>query len=184
MKYIITNKQYNLILESYLEENLLKVPELSFFANDWEILQVVLKRKGNPKYYIDGDLNLKDSDIESLGNLVRVEGDLELKSVKIKTFEDLVRVDGNLDLIGLDMKSFGSLKYVGGNVSLFLTSTDSVGDLEYVEGNLDLGHTQINSLGNLKYVGGDLDLVRTPLAWRTTKNEIKSKVKVGGNIHL
>jgi len=49
---------------------------------------------------------------------------------------------------------------------------------------LDLMNTSIKSLGNLEYVGDYLDLRNTPLSKITTKEEIRAKVKVGGDIYL
>jgi hypothetical protein len=165
MKYIITNKQYNLLMESSEEEeNLLKVPDFSWFANDWNILQAYLKSKGTPRYYVDGNLDLKNTDIESLGNLVRVEGDLELYESKIE--------------------SLGNLEYVGGYLGLYKTKIKSLGDLKYVGKDFNLSSTKIKSLGNLKYVGGTLYLMGTSLSNTTTKQEIRSKVAVKGNIYL
>jgi hypothetical protein len=142
MKYIITNKQYNLILESSEEEKLLNVPDFSFFANDWNILQLYLKSEGNPRYYVDGNLNLQNLDIKSLGNLVGVEGNLNLWASKIESLENL----------------------------------------EFVGGYLYLINSRIKSLGNLEYVGGNLYLGNTLLPRITTKDEIRSKVNVVGNI--
>jgi hypothetical protein len=165
MRYLITNKQYNLLMESSEEEEkLLKVPELSFFANNWEILQAYLKSKGNPRYYIDGNLNLFGSDIKSLGNLVRVKG--------------------NLNLWGTNITSLGNLEYVGGDLDLFNTDIESLGNLVRVEGDLNLFKSKIESLGNLEYVGGYLGLKNTPLSKTTTKKEIRSKVDVLSDIYL
>ena len=99
MKYIITKKQYNLILESSEEEKLLKVPDLSFFANNWDVLQAYLKSEGNPRYYVDGNLDLRNSDITSLGNLIRVEGFLDLEETNIKSLGNLKYVGGYLHLV-------------------------------------------------------------------------------------
>jgi hypothetical protein len=164
MKYIITNKQYNLLMESSDEEKLLKVPDFSFFANDWDVLQAYLKSKGNPRYYIDGNVNLIESDIISLGNLVRVEGYLDLRSTNIT--------------------SLGNLEYVGGDLDLFNTDIESLGNLVRVEGDLNLFKSKIESLGNLEYVGGYLGLKNTPLSKTTTKKEIRSKVDVLSDIYL
>jgi hypothetical protein len=160
MKYIITNKQYNLLMESSEEgEKLLRIPDFSLFVNNWDVLQAFLKSKGNPRYYIDGNLNLKYSNIESLGNLVRVKGNLNLWGSNIESLGNLVRVDGWIELAK--------------------SKIESLGNLEYVEDNLILFRSNIKSLGNLKYVGGDLDLRVTPLSKITTHEEIRAKVKVG-----
>jgi hypothetical protein len=164
MKYIITNKQYNLLMESSEEEKLLRIPDFSLFANNWDVLQAYIKSKGNPRYYIDGNLDLHSSEIKSFGNLVRVEGNLVLSYAEIK--------------------SLGNLEYVGGNLLLYRSSIKSLGNLEYVGNLLNLRNTPIESLGKLEYVGGDLSLVNTPLSKTTTEEEIRSKVDVDGDIYL
>jgi hypothetical protein len=87
------------ILREQEEEKLLKIPSLKFFNNDWNILQKYLEFRGNPKYSIGGDLDLREMDIESLGNLVRVDGDLNLFGNK-------------------NLQSLGNLEYVGGHLHL------------------------------------------------------------------
>jgi hypothetical protein len=96
MKYIITNKQYNLIKES--EELILRIPNLSLFDNDWNLLQRYMEKKGNPKYSIEGDLRLSETQIESLGNLQSVGGYLDLRGTPIKSLGNLQSVDGYLNL--------------------------------------------------------------------------------------
>ena len=142
MKYLITNKQFNLLMESN-EDKILMLPDQDRIGG-WNILQQLLEKKGNPRYGIRGDLNLRGSSVKSLGNLERVEGDLDLYDTSIK----------------------------------------SLGNLEYVGGFLDLYGSYIKSLGNLEHVGGDLFLEYTPLSKTTTEKEIRSKIKVVGDIRL
>jgi hypothetical protein len=87
------------ILREQEEEKILKIPSLKFFNNDWNVLQKYLEFRGNPKYSIGGDLDLREMDIESLGNLVRVDGDLNLFGNK-------------------NLQSLGNLEYVGGHLHL------------------------------------------------------------------
>jgi len=98
MKYIITNKQYNLIKES--EELILSIPTFSLFDNDWNLLQRYMEKKGNPKYSIEGDLSLYRIPIKSLGNLQSVGGYLNLYGAKIKSLGNLQSVGGDLHLNG------------------------------------------------------------------------------------
>ena len=79
MKYIISERQYKLLTE---EDEVFKLPSIDYFG-DWEIVQKFLERRGNPPYSIDGDLDLRKYDIESLGNLQSVGGDLDLEGTKI-----------------------------------------------------------------------------------------------------
>ena len=174
------------VLREQEEEKLLKIPGFRFFNNDWNILQKFLESQGNPRYSIGGDLNLRDSDIKTLGNLVRVEGDLDLSESDIKSLGNLEYVGGWLNLNGTNVKSLGNLVRVEGNLRLQLCKNlQSLGDLEYVGGWLDLAFCQnLESLGNLKYVGGVLDLVHTPLSEKYTEDDIRKMVKVVGVIDM
>ena len=116
-------------------EKLLKIPYAVF--NDWNLLQQFLERRGNPRYELVGDVDLRyREDIFDLGNLVRVYGDLYLEESSIE--------------------SLGNLQYVGGNLRLDGTSIKSLGNLKYVGAYLDLRYTPIKSLGNIEYVGEEI----------------------------
>jgi len=82
------------VLREEQEEQILKIPSLKFFNNDWNILQKFLESQGNPRYSIGGNLSLSEAKIETLGNLVRVEGNLDLYGNK--SFQSL----GNLEYVG------------------------------------------------------------------------------------
>ena len=97
MKYIITESQYNLLLEEDKEQKVLELPGLDYFGS-WDILQKFLERRGNPLFSIDGDLDLRKSDIRSLGNLVSVSGNLDLTHSSIKSLGNLESVGGHLYL--------------------------------------------------------------------------------------
>ena len=130
----IENIIRRVLREEQEEEKLLKIPSLKFFNNDWSILQKFLESQDNPRYSIGGNLDLREMDIESLGNLVRVGGWLDLSSSGII--------------------SLGNLEYVGGFLDLKYTDIKTLGNLERVEGNLDLFDSRtLQSLGNLEYVG-------------------------------
>jgi len=92
------NQQYNLIKES--EESILRIPTLSLFDNDWDLLQRYIEKKGNPKYSIEGVLNLHGTPIKSLGNLQSVGGYLDLHGTPIKSLGNLQSVGGDLYLRG------------------------------------------------------------------------------------
>ena len=159
MKYIITERQYKLLTE----EKILKL-DFDVFNNDWDVLQRFLERKGYPPYEIIGNLDLYNTNIESLGNLKSVGGYLDLRFSKIE--------------------SLGNLQSVGGNLNLKHTNIESLGNLQSVGGYLYLGYTNIESLGNLQSVGGDLFLENTPLSKRITKSEIRNQVEVENNIYF
>jgi hypothetical protein len=179
MKYIITESQYKLLTE----DNILRL-DFNTFDKDWNILKLFLDKKGNPPYKIIGDLDLKDSRIESFGNLKHVDGNLSLKGSHINSLGSLKSVKGNLDLFQSHIESLGNLKHVAGDLILKGSYINSLGDIQYVGGNLDLFHSDIESLGNLQYVGGDMDLSLTPLARKITRSEIENRVEVGGVIRL
>jgi hypothetical protein len=128
------------VLREEQEEQILMIPGFRFFNNDWNILQKFLESQGNTKCSMVGDMDLRNTDIKSLGNLVRVEGSLDLNHSNIE--------------------SLGSLEYVDGYLSLyFCENLESLGNLEYVDGDLYLDADYIKtleSLGNLNYVGGSL----------------------------
>jgi hypothetical protein len=168
MKILVTESQYNRILREEKEQKIFRVPGLDFFHENrweaWKILQKVLEARGNPPYTIDGDLVLRDTPIESLGNLTSV--------------------GGNLDLSFTPIESLGNLQSVGGSINLYNTQIESLGNLKSVGGLLDLRDTPIESLGNLTSVGGYLYLRKTPLSINYTKEEIRQMVDVGGEIFM
>ena len=109
MKYIITENQYERLAQ---EEKILELPGLAYFNNDWNLLQEYLKRKGNPKYSIMGDLDLDGTSIESLGNLTSVEGYLNLYNSSIESLGNLTSVGGDLDLVGTSISKKYSEKEI------------------------------------------------------------------------
>jgi hypothetical protein len=163
MKIIITESQYRRLIEQE-EPEVLHIPSLKYFNNDWNFLQEYLESEGNPPYTIDGDLDLYKTNIESLGNLQSVGGDLNLYASNIK--------------------SLGNLHSVGGHFNLFETKIESLGNLRSVGGWLDLRGTKIESLGNLRSVGGWLYLRKTPISRKYSEKEIRQKVQVGGDIYM
>jgi len=153
------------ILKEYEEEEkILVVPSLKYFGDDWNALRLFLKSKGNPKWKLLDDLNLRNTQIESL--------------------ENLQSVGGNLNLSDTEIKSLGILQSVGGNLGLGNTSIESLGNLQYVGDGLYLGNTPIESLGKLQSVGGNLYLNFTPLSKKYTEEEIRQMVDVKGNIYM
>ncbi len=78
MKIVISESQYKRLIETEEEQEVLHIPSLKFFNDDWFQLQEFLETKGNPLYSIKGDLDLEKTPVESLGNLTSVGGDLNL----------------------------------------------------------------------------------------------------------
>ena len=114
MKILVTESQYNRILKEEEEQKVLHIPSMKFFNNDWDLLQKFLKLKGNPPYTIGGDLDLRETQIESLGNLQSVGGKLDLEGTPIQSLGNLTSVGGYLDLSYTPIESLGNLKSVGG----------------------------------------------------------------------
>jgi hypothetical protein len=164
MKIVISESQYKRLIETEEEQKVLRIPSLKFFNDNWFQLQEFLEKKGNPPYSIGGNLDLRKTPIESLGNLQSVGGDLDFRDTSIEFLENLTSVGGDLDLYNTPIKSLGNLTSVGGY--------------------LDLQVTYIESLGNLQSVGGDLYLYETPISKKYSEKEIRQMVSVGGGIHL
>ena len=162
MKYIITESQHKRLFEE--EQKVLHIPDIKIFGNDWDILQRFLELRGNPPYSLGGNLNLRDTPIESIGNLTYV--------------------GGFLYLVGTPIKSLGKLTSVGGDLNLYETPIKSLGNLTSVGGDLYLQGTPIKSLGKLTSVGGDFYLRYTPMSEKYSKEEIRQMVNVGGKIFI
>jgi len=161
MKIIITESQYRRLLEQE-EPEVLHIPSLRYFNDDWNFLQEYLESEGNLPYTIDGDL--------------------DLYGTKIKSLENLLSVGGFLDLYESEIQSLGALHSVGRDLYLGETEIQSVGNLRSVGGNLNLFKTKIESLGNLQSVGGSLVLEGTPMSKKYSEKEIRQMVQVGGVI--
>ena len=160
MKIIISESQHRRLFEE--EQKVLHIPDFKIFGNDWDVLQRFLESKGNPPYSIGGNLDLRYSSIESLGNLISVGGNLYLAYTPIKSLRNLTSVDGNLDLSHSSIESLGNLTSVGGNLNLL--------------------YTEIESFENLISVGRTLYIIKTPLAEKYSEKEIRQLVNVGKNI--
>ena len=117
MKIIITESQYKKIMEEE-EQEVLNIPSLKYFDNDWDFLQEFLESEGNPPYTIGGNLNLVGLKVESLGNLVSVEHDLYAYDTPLKSLGNLTSVGGLLDLSNTQIESLGNLSFVGGSLVL------------------------------------------------------------------
>jgi hypothetical protein len=132
-----------------MNEKILKIP-YEAVRNDWNFLQKFLTLKGNPRYIIVGNVDLDyRKDISDFGNLVGVEGDLGLRYSSIQSLGELEFVDGVLSLWGCEnIKTLGKLKKVDGNLNLGNSSIESLGELTFVDGRLGLwGCRKIKTLG-------------------------------------
>jgi len=212
MKIIITEEQLRQIVESENKKKLLSIPTELFYDKRDTILDNY-KKKGFDGIKLVGDLDLSKLDVEDiekiLNEVVIVTGNLDLRYTDITTLGKLESVGGDFNLTYTLIESLGNLKYVGGYFSLKVTSITSLGNLEkvgtalYLEGtpitslgelksvgdDLDLDSTKIKSLGNLKSVGENLYLRHTPLGKKLkesgmSEDEIKNKFGVKGNLYL
>jgi hypothetical protein len=118
MKIVISENQYQRLIEAEKEPKILKIPSMNFFNNDWFLLQKFLEKKGNPPYSIGGNLDLYKTPIKSLGNLISVGGDLDLRETQIKSLGNLESVGGYLILKNTPIESLGNLTSVGGDLAL------------------------------------------------------------------
>jgi hypothetical protein len=121
MKIIITEGQYKRLIETEEQQEVLHIPSIKIFGGDWDLLQKFLKHRGNPPYSIGGNLNLRHTEIESLGNLTSVGGALELQFTPIESLGNLTSVGGDLYLTNSSVTSIGKLSYVGNSLFLFDT---------------------------------------------------------------
>jgi len=166
-------------------EEIITAPPFSFFLNNWED---VLDWANDRLFRMNGDIDLSESDITTLGNLVEVGGWLDLRYCdNLQSLGKLRSVGGWLDLVGCkNLQSLGKLRSVGGE--LFLANSknlQSLGELRSVDGGwLDLyGCENLESLGELRNVGGDLFLHGTPIAKTMTDEEIRNQVDIKGEIY-
>ena len=112
-------------------------------------------------------------------------GDLDLKNAPIKILPDnLKTVSGNLDLYKSKIEDLNNLEYVGGYLDLRYTLIKKLPDsLKRISGGLYLSESKIEDLNKLEYIGGSIFLFNTPLSNITTKKEIRSKIKIMGEIY-
>jgi len=106
-----------------------------------------------------------------------VSGSLDLRHTQVKTLGSLKSVEGSLCLWGTQIKTLGSLKDVGDSLYLQSTQIKTLGSLESVGDSLYLRDVQIKTLGFLKSVGGYLGLQNTQV--RT----LPKNLKVSGTIY-
>jgi hypothetical protein len=116
---------------------LLKIPFAAF--NNWDDLQLFLKHRGNPPYEITDDLDLRYSDIKTLGNLTSVGGYLYLRGSGIQSLGNLTLVGGDLNLRYSEVEYFGNLTSVGGNLILRNTPLSKKYTREEIRSMIEIG---------------------------------------------
>ena len=121
------------------EQNVFYIPSVELFG-DWDGLKKYLKKKGNPPYSIGGNLDLRDYEIKSLGNLISVRGDLNLGATSIQSLGDLTSVGGDLILAFTKrLKSFGKLTSVDGDLFLNYSSLSKISSEEQIKQMIKVG---------------------------------------------
>ena len=113
---------------------------------------------------------------------------MDLKDTEIKSLGELEYVGEYLTLTHTPIEDLGNLTSVG-SLNLSNTQIESLGKLEFVGYNLYLSSTQIKSLGNLTYVGYNLYLRNTPLGKELKDSgmsieEIKNKFGVKDELYI
>ena len=156
MKHIIKK-----ILREQKDE-IIQAPSFAFFDYNWND---VLDWADDRLFRINGNINLSNTEITTLGGLVEVGGDLDLMYCK-------------------NLQSLGKLRSVGVWLNLYnCRNLQSLGELESVGGDLSLFYCKnLQSLGELRSVGYDLYLKYTAIAKKMTDEEIRNQVDVKGNI--
>ena len=86
--------------------------------------------------YYDGEWELTDEGLV-------IKDDLDLRGTNIQSLGSLKSINGGLDLFDSEIKSLGNLQYVGSWLNLRGTKIESLGNLEIVEGNLHLRDTPL-----------------------------------------
>ena len=113
------------------------------------------------------------------------KGDLDLRNTPIQSLPNGLTVGGHLNLMGAPIQSLPDGLKVKGHLTLYKSQIQSLPDGLKVGGYLNLTDSQIQSLPNDLKVGDDLWLKNTPLSEKFTEEEIKAMVPgVKGNIYL
>ena len=146
------------------EGEIIQGPPFSFFLNNWED---VIDWANGRLFKMNGNIDLSESDITTLGGLVEVDGWLNLWDCK-------------------NLQSLGELRSVSGWLNLYNSmNLQSLGELRSVGGDLDLVFCEnLQSLGELRSVGGDLYLRYGLMPKTMTEDEIRSKVDIKGKIYF
>lgn len=152
MKLIITEEQLRMIVENQGENLMDFTPFIDVDPSKWDNMFEHRNEKKGGKYdgyYIEGNINLGDSEVTELKHLVIVNGNLIAKGSKIKSLGKLEKVTKNLNLTNTkNLKSLGDLKYVGFDLNLDNSEIEDLGYLNQVGRSLDIRFTpKLKSLG-------------------------------------
>jgi hypothetical protein len=156
MKIIINESQLRLIVENEDKDgNLLDfTPFVDVNPIKWdEMFEFMNQKKGGiyDGYYIDDNIDIRDSSVKEFKHLVRVKGHLKARGSVIESLGKLKKVTGEFDLSDTkNLKSLGNLKYVGFDLDLTNSNIEDLGYLNQVGRSLDLRYTpNLKSLGDV-----------------------------------
>jgi len=128
---------------------------------------------------IEGTLNLKGTQIKNLGEkLHTINGDLELYQSPIESLGNLKVINGNI--IIRDCENLKSLGRVEKSLGIFAqnSSISDIGNITNLEQSCNLENSNIINIDNLKSVGGYLKLKGTQI------QSLKSIGRVGGFLDI
>jgi hypothetical protein len=170
----LKNKEYKNLPKKYLNS-----------LSDSELIKIFETHPDDSQFVCDRSVHLNHKYIIKLPNDLYVDGYLDLSNSNIKQFPNKLHVSSNLYLF--DCKQITELPnklYVG--VSLELGGCEKITKLPddlYVGGYLAFNYTNITELPTNLRVGGDMFIIGTPLADKYTDEEIyKIVASTGGEI--
>jgi len=113
------NKSHNILKES--KDKIMTIPAV-LFLDKTDVILDNYKKKGFNGINVFGDLDLSELDVEGiekiLNEVIIVTGNLDLRITNITTLGKLKYVGGDLYLSGSEIKSLGDLEEVGGYLYL------------------------------------------------------------------
>ena len=135
---------------------------------------------------VDGDLDLRFTNITFLPSDIQVKGDLDLRNSSIKSLPSDIEVGGNLILMYSQIEKLPDNLTVNGYAWLYhCKNLQSLPNGLKVKGDLDLRYTNITSLPSDLEVGNHLYLYQTPIADMYTIEQIREMIPgVKGRILL
>lgn len=139
----------------------------------------------NEVVYIDGTLILAEENPDNnFGKLKVIDGNLRGSEVDNISFPNLEYVTGDVSLEDSGIGELPKLKQVDGCLYLQRTGIHSLPELKYVGLHLNLYGTLIRDLPKLEIVQGVLTLRLSHLGNKTTEEEVRNKIQVGGHLNL
>lgn len=154
MKIIINESQLRLIVENEGENLMDFTPFIDVDPSKWDNMFEHMNNKKGGKYdgyYIEGNINIRNSSIKEFKHLVKVKGHINARGSMIEDLGKLRRVTGNFTLSETEnLKSLGNLRIVGFDLNLSNSKIEDLGYLNQVGRSLDLRFTpNLKSLGEV-----------------------------------